>query len=328
MARDDIEPRTDLDRTAEAIESAKERSTLVLEVSGTLPLDEDRAQAGMERIRKAKDTRHVRLVVVQRRQQSGQGGTVLLLLADARVLLQEGASISALSEGVLESAESVGVCARRNKPRDTSRTDLCELLKGSNGRPIPGKEIYDPQPAPRTAPGGPTVLRFFPPLGDRPSTSLPTTEEDSGGGGIGLPEVLLTTLLAAVVALFALAVLRTRHRRPSVAGPGLGAMRAPTDRPVRSSRPPLPERPPNPTRPADRAASHREVRRAVPDGPVRPATVRTLLRPQGYVELDGWLRRAIWAEPYLAAADAGAAVDVTDHHTGVLRAYAPGGPRT
>ncbi|MFE7762036.1 hypothetical protein [Streptomyces sp. NPDC057438] len=58
----------------------------------------------------------------------------------------------------------------------------------------------------------------------------------------------------------------------------------------------------------------------------RTAVVRTELHPQGYVELDRVLRRAVWAEPGRPPPAPGALVDVTDareHDSDVLYAFPP-----
>lgn len=59
---------------------------------------------------------------------------------------------------------------------------------------------------------------------------------------------------------------------------------------------------------AGSSAAGRKV--VVPPGPRRTATVRTQLHPQGYVELDRGLVRAIWAEPAEPPPDIGEAVEV------------------
>lgn len=155
--------------------------------------------------------------------------------------------------------------------------------------------------------------------------------------GFGVDETLLT-VLAAGTAVFGWAVLRTRYRPAFVAVPGGGTRPRPaaepesgswTARTARTAGPPpvLPRHPPHRTWPDDHPQAPTAGPRAVPDGPVRPATVRTSLHPQGYVELDGWLYRASWAEPHLDAPDPDATVDVTDHRPGPLLAYAPADSR-
>ncbi len=61
-------------------------------------------------------------------------------------------------------------------------------------------------------------------------------------------------------------------------------------------------------------------------GPSRTAVVRTALHPQGYVELDHVLYRAVWTEPDRTPPVPGAYVEVTDAHepdSDVLYAFPP-----
>jgi hypothetical protein len=65
-------------------------------------------------------------------------------------------------------------------------------------------------------------------------------------------------------------------------------------------------------------------------GPSRTAVVRTELHPQGYVEFDRVLYRAVWAEPDRPPPAPGGLVDVTeprDPDSGVLHAFPPSGGR-
>ncbi|MET7986366.1 MULTISPECIES: hypothetical protein [unclassified Streptomyces] len=61
-------------------------------------------------------------------------------------------------------------------------------------------------------------------------------------------------------------------------------------------------------------------------GPARPAVVRTELHPQGYVEVDHVLYRAVWAEPGRPPPTPGGLVDVTEageRDSDVLYAFPP-----
>ncbi|WP_240658062.1 hypothetical protein [Streptomyces populi] len=61
-------------------------------------------------------------------------------------------------------------------------------------------------------------------------------------------------------------------------------------------------------------------------GPARPAVVRTELHPQGYVEVDDVLYRAVWAEPDRPPPAPGGLVDVTEageRGSDVLYAFPP-----
>ncbi|WP_328497254.1 hypothetical protein OHS59_34480 [Streptomyces sp. NBC_00414] len=98
--------------------------------------------------------------------------------------------------------------------------------------------------------------------------------------------------LALLLALFVLAVRRTRVS-PARATAGPDSARSPGHRAA--------------PRPPPRRRRHRRAGR-----PHRTATVRTELRPQGYVELDHCLHRAEWTDSGTPPPAPGAPVDVTD----------------
>ncbi|MFF4233439.1 hypothetical protein [Streptomyces sp. NPDC001820] len=308
-----------LDRTAREVE-AREHRTLVVTVRQTLALGEGDVRTGMERVVGAKK-KDVRLVVVQTGLDSGPGGAVLLLLADSAVVPRD-ARVSTLPPDVLQSARKLRLCDR---PRD----GLCQLLERRDGQPVQvetGLLGSDP----RMAPDEKAALQKAGHLSNvEPHRLLLPSGEDADGPGLGPAGMLLLTLLAAGAALFVLAVLRTRYRLPSVAGPAPTAWPAPVSWPAGTAgpMPAPPRRPPSRSWAADQAEPGPGGQRAVPDGPVRPATVRTRLHPQGYVELDGWLYRASWAEPYLDPPAPDATVDVSDRRPGLLLAYSPANSR-
>ncbi|MBT2398197.1 hypothetical protein [Streptomyces sp. ISL-100] len=323
-----IEVPTELDRTAGAIASAKRQGTLVVRVEQRLALGEGDVQQGMQRVVDAKKKHDVDLVVVQTGRDSGPGGAVLLLLADARAV-PEDARISTLPDKVLRAAQDLKLCAHRGK--------LCQLLNQSSGQQNRTKEAGLPKAVPRMARDERAALEMAGHSMDiEPHRILFPSGEGADGTGIGPAGMVLLTLLAAGTALFVLTVLRTRYVPGSVAGRARAARSAPAAGPVPAFRPAgiagpvpaLPQRPPRRSWPTYPAQPGPGGPRAEPDGPVRPATVRTRLHPQGYVELDGWLYRASWVEPYLDPPDPDATVDVTDRRPGILLAYAPGDSRT
>ncbi|MFJ9628592.1 hypothetical protein ACIRU8_12935 [Streptomyces sp. NPDC101175] len=136
--------------------------------------------------------------------------------------------------------------------------------------------------------------------------------------------LLLLIALTAVLFLLLLGLLLAvrRSRAPALAAAG-AAGAAEVGPEVRSEEttarlrpvPPAPAPPPSPGR-----------RVGPRTGPSRTALVRTALRPQGYVELDQVLYRAVWAEPDRTPPDPGGQVEVTDAHepdSDVLYAYPP-----
>ncbi|MDN3028142.1 hypothetical protein [Streptomyces sp. S.PB5] len=100
------------------------------------------------------------------------------------------------------------------------------------------------------------------------------------------------TLLALLLTVFVLVVRRTRT------APATASTARIADEPTRALRT-TPARIPR-------------ARSATRTGPTHPAVVRTDLHPQGYVELDRVLYRAVWAEPGQAAPPPGSRVDVAD----------------
>ncbi|MFF8196484.1 hypothetical protein ACF05L_37755 [Streptomyces bobili] len=295
-------------------------------VEQPLAVGEGDVQQGMKRVVAAKNRHKVRLVVVQTSPGSGQGGAVLLLLADSRAVAFQNAAISPPPPGAVQYAGELRLC-------DGDRASLCGLLNRPEGQPVRMKEAGLPGSDPRMARDEQAALGKNT-SGVRVDRLTFPSGEGTDGTGIGVAGMLLT-LFAAGTAVLVWAVLRTRYRPVFLAVPGRGARPGPAAVPEPASwtahtagpPPVLPRRPPRRTWHDDHAQAGAAGPRAVPDGPVRPATVRTSLHPQGYVELDGWLYRASWAEPCLVAPDPGATVDVTDRRPGLLLAYAPGDSR-
>ncbi|MFI0963261.1 hypothetical protein ACH4S8_17925 [Streptomyces sp. NPDC021080] len=181
-----------------------------------------------------------------------------------------------------------------------------------------------------------------------------------GDSGWDTATQVLTFLCAVLVLLLGLLLFLIRRSarsvavgslsRRSLAAPGVGAVpEATTPRPRTrprthlSDEPAARPRPPVSDEPAARPRTHvpdeattrlrtapaprghgRRVG-AVP-GPARPAVVRTELHPQGYVEVDDVLYRAVWAEPGRVPPAPGGLVDVTEageRDSDVLYAFPP-----
>ena len=129
---------------------------------------------------------------------------------------------------------------------------------------------------------------------------------------------LLLLALTAVLLLLLLALLLAvrRSRTPAVAG-ATEARSEETSAETTARLRPVP--------PAPAPSSYgRQV--GPRPGPSRTAVVRTALHPQGYVELDHVLYRAVWAEPDRTPPVPGTYVEVTDAHepdSDVLYAFPP-----
>ncbi|MGW3100870.1 hypothetical protein [Streptomyces sp. NPDC001100] len=138
-----------------------------------------------------------------------------------------------------------------------------------------------------------------------------------------LPLPLLTALTAVLLLLLLGLFLAVRRSRAPATATATATATAAADaapepaettarlRPV----PPAPAPPPSPGR-----------RVGPRPGPSRTAVVRTALHPQGYVELDHVLYRAVWAEPDRTPPEPGAQVEVTDARepdSDVLYAFPP-----
>ncbi|MFJ4782883.1 hypothetical protein [Streptomyces sp. NPDC088794] len=224
---------------------------------------------------------------------TGEGGTVLLLLAEQRGrLVDQSAKIDRLAQGTRKELDSL--CG-------STRKDLCALVG-------PGKSQVS---------------------GDKLITEDEVTEQHAyvvgriGDQGDGRTRWLLpavATVLVLLLGAFLLLVRRTRTPAPATAGQT--SRSADADEPTRALRA-------GPARPARSGGRHRARDRG---GPTRSAVVRTDLHPQGYVELDRVLYRAVWAEPGQAPPAPGSPVDVTDAQSAltdadVLHAFPPAAGR-
>ncbi|MER5395064.1 hypothetical protein [Streptomyces sp. NPDC002599] len=181
----------------------------------------------------------------------------------------------------------------------------------------------------------------------------PGTAPDPGdNAGWDTATAVLTVLCAVLVLLLGLLLFLIRRSarsvavgtlsRRSLAAQGVGAVpAAATPRPRTRPRARMPDEATTRTRarmpdeattrlratPAPR--SHGRHVGNVP-GPARPAVVRTELHPQGYVEVEHVLYRAVWAEPGRPPPAPGGLVDVTEageRDSDVLYAFPPAAGR-
>ncbi|MFI6939582.1 hypothetical protein ACIBI4_09935 [Streptomyces sp. NPDC050418] len=247
----------------------------VAELDGPVQLGVPASQLGLQvhRERLADLT-----VQIPARQETGPGGTVLLLLADERRLAPD-STVTALDAPTLDAVRAAGLCT--GKPRQ----QLCERL----GREQSGAALLD--------------ARLADPLTD----PLGTTEDGEG-------DTLLWVLLGVVAALLLAAALLLRAARsPAVAEGGGGRGRRARPRADPAAQPPHTE-PESERKPKPKP--ERKPKPEPEPGPDLSATppralVRSALHPEGYVEVDHCLYRARWTGgPSTAPPAVGAYVDI------------------
>lgn len=284
----------ELRRTAQELREAKGGQAVRVVVEGQVELSPGNVPEGVRQIVGAQKDRTL-LVDLTASPESGQAGALLALLANERVVPSKRVLNSL--QGHNEALKVVPLCGvAAHKP-------LCESLLKGDVKLEPGKDkplAWFTRDAASASGKGVDGMRSVV-LGKRPPPADDSARPDT-------TDILLIAL-TALLGLVALAVFKTR--RP-VATAGTGRPLPPgfllSGAPTPAGRPRL------------------AVVRRPSDGPVRPAVVRTCLRPQGYVEFDGWLHRATWAEPSLTPPGPGARVDVVGPESGRLEAFMPGGP--
>lgn len=222
---------------------------------------------------------------------TGEGGTVLLLLAGTGWIAQD-TTIDKLPDAALKDPGNRPVCAA-SAPE---LKDVCEQLAD---RPLSGKDFL--AKAPDTY---------------RPQQAYSVASDDESG--IDLLLVGTSALLVLLLAALVLVIRRSSRAAPRRTLAAAGGGTIPTAH----------------NHAADEKTTHlrttpspRYGRRVgnVP-GPAKSAVVRTELHPQGYVELDRVLYRAVWAEPGRPPPAPGGLVDVTDareRDSDVLYAFPP-----
>jgi hypothetical protein len=157
-------------------------------------------------------------------------------------------------------------------------------------------------------------------LGDALLTPAPAPPESTAKpAGRGGPGLLLMLLLGALIIAGLAAALMLMRPRPRVAGT---RRQEPLPRPVEPARtprttPPSKPRPTGATRRATPAPATAPPRRS---GRGHPAEVVSVIDPEGYVELEGCLRRVLWGTPGDAPAAPGDRVEV-EQHAGRLWAF-------
>ncbi|MFI1256457.1 hypothetical protein ACH4U6_22175 [Streptomyces netropsis] len=302
--------------TAEALGRTQQHGTLLVRVPEKLDFSGGGdIQQGVRKVLEARKDRYL-IVDLTGSRHSGEAGTMLLLLANKRVIPDGSAVDSLQKSGEVLQSQQADLCRGDN-------AKVCDLLRQKEKldqqaikRQLHSTTSLAPQDqqhaAKLTLPQNQSVTK-------PPQKGADAQRPTGSGGGPDPTDVLLIALMA-LLALIALAVFKTR--RPVVT--------ATTGRPLPpgfllSGAPTSADRPSSvPTGTGTGRPRLAVVRRPL-DGPVRTAVVRTCLQPQGYVEFDGWLHRATWAGPPLTPPRPGARVDVVGPESGRLEAFAPGG---
>ncbi|WP_200304265.1 hypothetical protein [Streptomyces adelaidensis] len=312
---------------------------VVITLDAPLPYEEvgERQRHDIETLRA---DRHPLVVQVRKGKNTGEGGTALLVLAEER-LVHPGARIDRLSPGPFGKLKAAGLCAGQDQ--------LCELVKRDDDGPatLTGKELVDagfaadqsthvdaiaPVPGAKNPPrSGPSTS----PSEKSPSEKARSQEpagETVGQGNSGYSGATWTVLwmgLLLALLLLAFVIVIRRSRGPVAVGRRALPGRTGGGTPTRAA-------PAHAARGGDESTTRLRVAaapaprhgRQVGARPAhaRTAVVRTELHPQGYVELDRVLRRAVWAEPGRPPPVPGGLVDVADareRDCDVLYAFPP-----
>ncbi|MFF3657375.1 hypothetical protein [Streptomyces olivochromogenes] len=299
--------------------------TFVVTLNDALPFDGDqRARRSIERKVVTTSRNHL-IVEVPANQHTGPGGTALLLLAGVH-WVEASAHIDRLSPEAVQDLKAVGACDVDN------RDDLCARLAT---RSLRGSDLIGADPRSDRSRHAYSVEA---PAPADPATGTPPTAHAASGQAkdtkstgplFDKKTTALTALCALLVLLLTafLVLVRRSSRGPAsaTAAPTPAPTPAATPAPTPSAEPSAPATP-TATAPAPRprasdepttrlrAAPAPRHRREAGEGkePARTAVVRTELHPQGYVELDHVLYRAVWADPGSPPPLPGGLVDVTD----------------
>ncbi|WP_369233583.1 hypothetical protein AB5J56_17005 [Streptomyces sp. R21] len=324
--------------------------TVEITLNDTVPFDSRHVDKGVAQ--KLYDNRGKLVVRVPKGKETGEGGTALLVLATGR-LVDGGAQITRLHAPALDWLKQLRICDRKpDKP-------LCDQVADAppKTRPLSGDELISQNHVANLATHLYVVSSGVPQDPQPSDTSAnkggATTGGNDGGkskggesNGINTTTWVIagmSAVLLALLAAFVTAVRRSSHssrapaarsarpvRAAALAAPGVGALPAARARGA--------DAPGADPRAADESTTRLLVAPAprygrqvgARTGPARTATVRTALHPQGYVELDRILYRAVWAEPGRPPPAPGSLVDVTDareRDSDVLYAFPPAAGR-
>lgn len=279
---------------------------------------------------KVQERRHQLVVEVPKGSRTGPGGTALLVLAGGRMVHPE-ATIDRVPAWAVDELRDAGVCIPQQ---------LCNLVTESDRdtQPLTGRKLIEdglvadlsthvkaivPVPPPPTSDaseaGKPNETNNNGQAGNNPDPD----EEASDYSTSTWTAFWMALLLALLLLAFVIVVRRSRgpvavgHRAPP-GRPAIGHARAPAHAAARG------EESTTRLRVAPTPRHGRQV--GARPAHARTAVVRTELHPQGYVEVDRVLHRAVWAEPRRPPPAPGSLVDVTDareRDADVLYAFPP-----
>ncbi|UUU24632.1 hypothetical protein [Streptomyces sp. DSM 40750] len=338
------------DRFTERLKCWAERipdGPVVITLQGALKYEEvgEEQRQAIERLR---DDTHPFVVQVPKDTRTGEGGTALLLLADG-LLVDRGATIDRLRPKTRADLEALGLCEENL---------LCgEVGPKTGSHTLPGKQLLDKGfaadpstntfavepvendvvPAPSTSSGKPDDKADKDREGqdgdgkDQGGQDQDGTDRAADRSGSTWTALWMGLLLALLLLAFVIVIRRSRgpvavgHRAAVSPGRALGgpARAAPAHAAAHGGGTGGDERTARlRVAPAPRHGRHVGARPTH----ARTAVVRTELHPQGYVELDRVLRRAVWAEPGRPPPAPGGLVDVADareRDADVLYAFPP-----
>ncbi|WP_338896358.1 hypothetical protein WBG99_12225 [Streptomyces sp. TG1A-60] len=350
------------DRFTERLKCWAERipdGPVVITLRGTLKYEEIGAPQRQD-IERLRDDTHPFVVQVPKGTSTGEGGTALLLLADG-LLVDRGATIDRLRPKTEADLRALGLC---------DRNVLCgEVGPEPGSRTLPGKQLVDkgfaadvsanvfavepvendtgPAPSSGSGKADDKGDKGDKADGDRDDKSQGDGEEaatpDSEASGYsGTTRTALWMGLLLALLLLAFVIVIRRSRGPVAVGRRAVFPARAQGGPARGLGGPARAAPAHAARGRGADGDESTARLRVTPAPrhgrqvgarpthARTAVVRTELHPQGYVELDRVLRRAVWAEPGRPPPAPGGLVDVADareRDSDVLYAFPPAAAR-
>lgn len=270
---------------------------------------------------RVQERRHQLVVEVPKGSRTGPGGTALLILAGGRMVHPD-VTIDRVPAWAIDELREAGVCVPQL---------LCNLVteSGRDTQPLKGRKLIEDGLVADMSTHVEAIVPVSPDPGStsrETSNPKPVPNPDPGPEASGYSTSTWTAFWMALLLgllLLAFVIVIRRSRGPVAVG-----HRAPPGRPaVGHTRAPAAVRAEERTTRLRVAPTPRHGRQVgARPAHARTAVVRTELHPQGYVEVDRVLHRAVWAEPGRPPPAPGSLVDVTDTHeqdSDVLYAFPP-----